>query len=135
MFCTFSDGPLLWKCGNITCSCRHCVGTARSVLCSCRTSGVRLVPEFRLPVMGLSEITRPWSSTECNGTKTLFNKACHSVLWSTFLWADKWKPHWTTIYTVLSSFCAFQRTLPDTESCRVAGHKAHSEGGFSEFFR
>ena len=23
---TFSEGPLLWKCDNITCSCRHCVG-------------------------------------------------------------------------------------------------------------
>ena len=21
----FSDGPLLWKCDNITCCCRHCV--------------------------------------------------------------------------------------------------------------
>ena len=21
----FNDGPLLWKCDNITCSCRHCV--------------------------------------------------------------------------------------------------------------
>ena len=23
---SLSDGPLLWKCDNITCSCRHCVG-------------------------------------------------------------------------------------------------------------
>ena len=61
--------------------------------------------------------------------------------------ADKWKPHWTTINTVLSSFCAFQRTPPDTESRSAAGHKAHSlvpitpptlhgiRSWFSEFFR
>ena len=40
--------------------------------------------------------------------------------------ADKWKPHRTTIYTVLSCFCAFQWTLPDTESRSAAGLKAHS---------
>ena len=40
--------------------------------------------------------------------------------------ADKWKPHRTAINTVLSSFCAFQWTLPDTESHSVAGLKAHS---------
>ena len=47
-------------------------GTVRSVLCSCQTSGVRLVPEFRLPLMGLSGITCPSSSTECNERSSAF---------------------------------------------------------------
>ena len=48
-------------------------GTARSVLCSCQTSGVRHVPEVRLPLMGLSEITCPSSSTECNERSSAFS--------------------------------------------------------------
>ena len=45
------------------------VGTAwNCTLCSV----LRLVPEFRLPLMGLSEITCPSSSTECNERSSAF---------------------------------------------------------------
>ena len=48
---------------NITCSCGHHEELHAVVLCSCQTSEVRLVPEFRLLLMGLLEITCPSSST------------------------------------------------------------------------
>ena len=54
-----------------------------------------LFREFRLPLMGLLEITCPSSSTDCNERSSAFSSVPN-------------------------------RTLPDTESRSVAGHRAHS---------
>ena len=81
-------------------------GAARSVLSSYQAPGVRFVPEFRLLLMGLSEIICPRRQSKMRDCLLfLCTKPCSAMPVITYCGrrsvADKWKPHWTTINTVL----------------------------------